>query len=79
MVANARENGVIFRMAENFFRFAFDRIAKKIAETDFIGPIHRITCFHDHLGYHDNSRWNFLLGDYPESVQAISHTMPTPP
>lgn len=79
MVATARENGVLLRIAENFFRFAFDRIAKKIAETGFIGPIHRITCFHDHLGYHDNSRWNHFFGAYPESVQAISHTMPTAP
>jgi predicted dehydrogenase len=79
MVRTARENGVVLRIAENFFRFPFDRIAKKIAETDFLGPIKRLTCFHDHTGYHNNSRWIVFYGVHPVSVQAIEHTMPTAP
>jgi predicted dehydrogenase len=79
MVDAARAGGVILRIAENFFRFPFDRIAKRIIETDFIGPVKRLTCFHDHVGFHNNSRWIVLYGAYPESVQAISHTMPTAP
>lgn len=77
MVQTAEENGVILRIAENFFRFPFDRISKAIADTGFIGPIKRVSCFHDHTGYHNNSRWIMFYGDYPEYAQAIYHTMPT--
>ena len=79
MVQQARENNIILRIAENFFRFPFDRIAKKIDETGFLGPIKRITCLHDHTGYHNNSRWIVLYGAYPEAVQAVRHSMPTAP
>jgi len=79
MVRTAAEHKVVLRIAENFFRFPFDRIAKRIAATGFLGPIKRLTCFQDHLGYHNNSRWIVLYGAYPESVQAIGHTMPTAP
>lgn len=79
MVRAANDHDVVLRIAENFFRFPFDRIAQKIAETGFLGPIKRLTCFQDHLGYHNNSRWIVFYGAYPESVQAISHTMPTAP
>ncbi len=79
MVRTADENGVILRIAENFVRFPFDRIAKAIDETGFLGPIKRISCFHDHTGYHNNSRWIVLYGGYPEAVQAIDHRMPTAP
>jgi predicted dehydrogenase len=79
MADAAREHGVVMRVAENFFRFPFDRIARKIVETGVIGPVGRLTCFHDHLGYHNNSRWIVMMGSYPESVQAVRHTMATLP
>jgi len=79
MVRTAQENGVILRIAENFFRFPFDRIAKKIDETGFIGEVKRLICLHDHTGYHDNSRWIYFFGEHPVSVQAIRHTMPVAP
>ena len=77
MVQTADENGVVLRIAENFIRFPFDRIAKAVADTGFIGPIKRVSCFHDHVGYHNNSRWIMFYGAYPEYAQAIYHTMPT--
>ncbi len=79
MVQTARSHNVILRIAENFFRFPFDRIAKQIAETNFLGPIHRLTCFHDHTGFHNNSRWIRFYGAHPVSVQAFKHTMPVAP
>ena len=79
MVKTARENNVTLRIAENFFRFPFDRIAKKIDESGFIGEVKRLTCFHDHTGYHNNSRWIYFFGAHPVSVQAIRHTMPVAP
>ena len=79
MVDTARKNNVILRIAENFFRFPFDRIAKRIDESGFIGPVHRITSFHDHTGYHNNSRWIHFYGSHPEAVQAMQHTMPVAP
>ena len=77
MVKTAQENNVILRIAENFFRFPFDRIAKAIADTGFIGPIKRVSCFHGHTGYHNNSRWIKFYDAYPEYAQAIYHGMPT--
>jgi predicted dehydrogenase len=79
MIRVARERGVVLRVAENFVRFPFDRIARQIAATGFLGDIGRLTCLHDHLGYHNNSRWISFYGAYPESVQAIAHRMPVAP
>lgn len=79
MVSTAEDHQVIFRVAENFFRFPFDRIAKKIEKTGFIGPVKRLTCYHDHLGFHNNSRWIVFFEDYPQSVRQIEHTMATAP
>ncbi len=77
MVAAARDGGAVLRIAENFFRFPFDRMMKLIAQDGFIGPIKRLTCWHDHTGYHNNSRWIRFFGTHPTAVQAISHVMPT--
>ena len=79
MVATAKKNNVILRVAENFFRFPIDRIAQKVDETGFIGKVGRVTCMYDHTGYHNNSRWVRFFRGYPESVQAIRHSMPVAP
>ena len=77
MVQAARDGGAILRIAENFFRFPFDRMMKLIADDGFIGEIKRLTCWHDHTGYHNNSRWIRFFESHPVAVQAISHDMPT--
>lgn len=79
MVDTARKNDTILRIAENFFRFPFDRMMKLISDDGFIGPIKRLTCWHDHTGYHNNSRWIKFFGSHPTAVQSISHSMPTAP
>ncbi len=79
MVQVAHDHGVTLRVGENFIRFPFDRIAKAIDRTGFVGPIGRITCLHDHTGYHNNSRWIAFYGAHPESVQAITHRMSVEP
>jgi predicted dehydrogenase len=79
MAQQARDNGVVVSVAENFFRFPFDRIAKQIDQTGFLGPIKRLTSFHDHTGYHNNSRWIMFYGAHPTAAQAVAHTMPTAP
>ena len=38
---------------------------KLIAEDGFIGPVKRLTCWHDHTGYHNNSRWIRFFGAHP--------------
>ena len=77
MVQAARDSKAILRIAENFFRFPFDRMMKLIAEDGFIGDVKRLTCWHDHTGYHNNSRWIRFFEAHPTAVQAISHSMPT--
>jgi predicted dehydrogenase len=79
MVRIANEHAVVLRVAENFIRFPFDRIARKIAATGFLGPIGRITSYHDHVGFHNNSRWIALFGSYPTAVQAIEQPMTVAP
>lgn len=79
MVETAKRNQVTLRVAENFFRFPFDRVAKKIDQSGFLGPVHRLLNLHDHTGYHNNSRWIHFMGSYPISAQSIRHTMPTVP
>ncbi|UCH24718.1 MAG: Gfo/Idh/MocA family oxidoreductase [Trueperaceae bacterium] len=79
MVKTAREHRAILRVAENFFRFPFDRMMKLVAQDGFIGPVKRLTCWHDHTGYHNNSRWIHFFESYPTAVQSIEHTMPTVP
>ena len=77
MVQAARDNNTILRIAENFFRFPFDRMMKLIADDGYIGPVKRLTCWHDHTGFHNNSRWIRFFGAHPSAVQAIAHSMPT--
>ena len=79
MVKAARDHNTILRIAENFFRFPFDRIIKAISQDGYLGPIKRLTCWHDHTGYHNNSRWIAFFENHPVAVQAISHKMPTAP
>lgn len=79
MVKTAAAQNVVLRVAENFVRFPFDRIARKIADSGFLGPIHRLTCLHDHVGFHNNSRWLALFDAEPVAVQAIEQTMPVAP
>ena len=76
MVDAARDNNTILRVGENFFRFPFDRMMRLVADDGFVGPIKRLTCWHDHTGYHNNSRWISFFGAHPVAAQAIAHTMP---
>jgi predicted dehydrogenase len=77
MIRVAKEQGVVVRVAENFFRFACDRYAQTIKENGFIGRIGRIFSYADHTGYHNNSRWVRFFG-HPVWAQAIGHAMDTP-
>lgn len=73
----ARRNGLIARVAENFFRFPVDRFAQLLRDSGTIGSIERIVSYGDHVGFHNCSRWLQFAGRPPRSVQAIAHEMPT--
>lgn len=79
MVAAAKQHGVVFRVAENFFRMPIDRIVQRIVRERVIGETKRIFSYNDHTGYHNNSRWIVFAGAHPLWVQSIDHTMPTIP
>ena len=72
MIRVAREQGVVVRVAENFFRFACDRFAQTVQDSGFIGRIGRIFSYADHTGYHNNSRWVRFFG-HPVWAQSIGH------
>ena len=78
MIDTARDNGVVARVAENFFRFAVDRFAQRVKAVGYLGRIGRIFSYADHTGYHNNSRWIRFTGTHPVWVQAIEHQMDTP-
>ena len=44
-----------------------------------IGPVGRVTYFHGHTGYHNNSIWQHLAGEAPTAVNAVTHSMPVRP
>jgi hypothetical protein len=77
MIKTARENNVIVRVAENFFRFSIDRFAQALRDSGYLGRIGRIFSYADHTGYHNNSRWIAFAQNHPLWVQAIEHTMAT--
>ncbi len=77
MIEVARENDVVVRVAENFFRFPIDRIVKEIQKTGLLGAIRRVVSYNDHTGYHNNSRWIVFAGMHPQAVQGIEHDIPT--
>ncbi|MBI1929103.1 Gfo/Idh/MocA family oxidoreductase [Candidatus Poribacteria bacterium] len=77
MLQTARENNVIVRVAENFFRFSIDRFAQSLRDSGYLGRIGRIFSYNDHTGYHNNSRWIAFAQAHPLWVGAIEHTMPT--
>ncbi len=77
MIRVAKENGVIVRVGENFFRFPIDRIAHLIKESGFLGGLQRVISYNDHTGYHNNSRWIKFADTHPQSVTSLEHTMPT--
>jgi len=77
MIATARQNGVIVRVAENFFRSPIDRMVQMITASGALGRIGRVVCYGDHTGYHNNSRWIVLAKAHPIWMHALEHTMPT--
>ncbi|NKB69175.1 MAG: hypothetical protein GKR89_19070 [Candidatus Latescibacteria bacterium] len=78
MITAARENGVVARVGENFFRFSIDRFVQQLDASGAIGRIGRIFSYADHTGYHNNSRWIRFAGARPLWAQAVEHRMATP-
>ncbi len=78
MIATARKNNVIVRVAENFFRMPIDRFAQTVRDSGYLGRIGRILSYADHTGYHNNSRWIAFAGCHPQWVQSIDHDMAHP-
>jgi predicted dehydrogenase len=77
MVAQAERHGVVFRVAEQFWRDPIDLLARQLIQAGVIGAVHRITHFQAHLGYHNNSRHQMMVGAAPLAVNAVEQGMPT--
>ena len=78
MVAQAERHGVVFRVAEQFWRDPIDLLARKLIPAGVIGEVHRITHFQAHLGYHNNSRHQMMADAAPVAVNAVEQSrMPT--
>ena len=79
MIATAAANNVHLAVGEQFFRLAYERIAKRIADTGIIGPVNRILSTFSHTGTHNNACWVKFFDAYPNMGQTVAHTMPTEP
>lgn len=79
MIETARSNGVVLAVGEQFFRLAYERIAKSIADTGTVGPVNRILSTFSHTGTHNNACWIKFFEAYPVEAQAVAHTIPTQP
>lgn len=80
MVSTAQKHGVIFRIGEQFFRDPLDVLSRKIIASGAIGKVGRITHYHSHLGYHNNSRHQVMAGNTaPMAVNAVHHEMSMAP
>lgn len=79
MITTAATNNVVLAVGEQFFRLAYERMAKRIADTGIVGPVNRILSTFSHTGTHNNACWVKFFDAYPDSTQAVAHTMPTEP
>jgi hypothetical protein len=78
MIAVAKKNKVIVRVAENFLRYPIDRFAQTVRDHGYLGRIGRIVSYASHTGYHNDSRWIAFAKCHPEWVQSIDHDMAHP-
>ena len=76
MARMARQNDVVMRVGEQFFRLPFPRLAQRAAATGYLGPINRVICAYDHAGSHNNSCWIHFFRAYPIAVQAMDQNIP---
>lgn len=79
MIDTAQAQGVVLAVGEQFFRLAYERMAKRIADTGIVGPVHRILSTFSHTGTHNNACWIKFFDSHPVAAQAVQHTMPTAP
>ncbi|MBQ8653805.1 MAG: Gfo/Idh/MocA family oxidoreductase [Clostridia bacterium] len=79
MVKQAKENGVVTGVCENFYRYPIDRFAQTLKKHGYIGDIRRIFSYNDHTGYHSNSRWLVFAQEDPQWISAMEHDMQVTP
>lgn len=77
MAAQAERHGVVFRVAEQFWRDPVDLLARQLMAAGVLGQVGRITHFQAHLGYHNNSRHQVMAGAAPLAVNAVESRMDT--
>lgn len=75
MVAQAKKNGVVTGVCENFYRYPIDRFAQTLQKSGYIGDIQRIFSYNDHTGYHSNSRWLVFAQEDPQWISSTEHRM----
>jgi predicted dehydrogenase len=79
MIDSAQANQVVLAVGEQFFRLAYERMAKRLADTSIVGPVNRVISTFSHTGTHNNACWIKFFEAYPTQAQCVEHTMPTAP
>lgn len=76
MVKEAKAQGVLLQVNEQFFRRDLLAFWKNLAEEGVIGAVGRAVCLNGHLGYHTNSIFQCFAGSPVASVNAMAQAMP---
>ena len=79
MVRTAREAGVYFEVAENYYRAPIERLKKSVLTSNAIGEISRIYRICHEGGYHGMSLLRVLAGGNPKQVIGLRHATPVIP
>lgn len=59
------KNNVKVAIAENFVFKIEDKIISNLNGSKLLGKLKRVSCFYDHPGFHNNSRWLKLFNSKP--------------
>lgn len=79
MMRTAREAGVCFEVAENYYRAPIERLKKLVLTSNVIGEISRIYRICHEGGYHGMSLLRVLAGGNPKQVIGLRHATPVIP
>lgn len=74
MASAAEKDRVVLRVNDQFPLLPLIAFTREIIDAGVIGPVGRITYYHGHTGYHNNSIWQ-AYGGMPTAVNAVAHSM----
>ncbi|HET6427738.1 MAG TPA: Gfo/Idh/MocA family oxidoreductase [Phycisphaerae bacterium] len=72
MIGAAGSAAVVLHVNEQFFRLPLIAFCRRPIDAGVIGAVGRVTYFHGHTGYHNNSVWQHFGGGAPSAVNTVT-------